>query len=144
MSKYHCNSFEMTHWMFWKWWWEEFRDRNLCFATFFRQKKLGKKHVQISFRFWDLFWFHFFFGSPRWVPVVLPVVLPRCASPLCLLSRGSLWNFASRKIGELCNSFEMTHSMCLNAIVENKNIFKSIRIYVCFYFFSISKSICFL
>ena len=43
MSKYHCNSFEMTHWMFWKWWWEEFRDRNLCFATFFSTKKIGKK-----------------------------------------------------------------------------------------------------
>ena len=42
MSKYHCNSIEMTHWMFWKWWWEEFTDRNLCFATFFSTKKLGK------------------------------------------------------------------------------------------------------
>ena len=43
MSKYHCTSIEMTHWMFWKWWWEEFTDRNLCFATCFFDKKNRKK-----------------------------------------------------------------------------------------------------
>ena len=35
-SKSHCNSLDMTHWMFLKRLWTEFMDRNLCFATFFR------------------------------------------------------------------------------------------------------------
>ena len=69
MSKYHCNGFEMIHWMSWK----RLLKDVVQDETFQFQDELR------SFILLSLLFHWFFFGGSLVVPLWFPVVFPHCA-----------------------------------------------------------------
>ena len=97
MSKYHYNSFEMTHWMFWKRLLKEFMFLKMIFLI----SRWIEFFIVRSFLFDRFFFFNVRYGGS---PLCLRVVLPRCGCPVAVTPTIFFvprpWRYLSRDLGD--------------------------------------------